>query len=390
MWIRRRLWLGALIAIAIYANGDTAAFAAVTGDSNGGNDLLHAIGWQTFDNAGADNNSGIADGTPDSNSTFDSTPVGSNASVMGGGQYLTGTIGVGASVLGRQGFGQSTNNSFLQGPTFGSSAVGSEPFGMNITDVPLADGSPGLQVNAQGVSGSSWKFRGNGNQEFGDFSIKNESSFSFRVERIHFDARSVNENSPKRLELLYLASGDSNLIRADNDVEVLDLRVFSDITFPSAESNPNVHNVSQSIAAQLVPSTAARLAPGDSASFRFRWSDFATDFAEAQIDNLAISGTFLDQNNDFAPIDPAEVTATSGDFDADGDVDGADFLAWQRTDASAQGLSEWQDNYPASLSLSSIQTVPEPTGATLAAVIAILLGVSRPSRRYHYHSPNHD
>jgi hypothetical protein len=53
--------------------------------------------------------------------------------------------------------------------------------------------------------------------------------------------------------------------------------------------------------------TSVRLAPGDSAIFRFRWTSSNTDFAQSQIDNLAFSGTFQDQNNGFALIDPAAV-----------------------------------------------------------------------------------
>ncbi len=264
---------------------------------------VHVIGWQTFENAGADNNSGISDTTPDSNSTFDANPAGSN----NGGLYLTGIIGPGASVLGRQGFGQSTNNTFLNGPTFGSNSV---PPGINIVDVTLADGSPGMRIGPQGGAGaSSWKFRGNGNQEFGDISIKNESDYAFRLERIHFDARSLdtNLNAPKDLDIVYLAGGDSNLVRADNGNEVQDLRVIRAVSFPSGETNPSVHNISASLPDALSPTTAVRIGPGESASFRFRWSNFLTQFAEAQIDNIAFSGTFQDQNNGFVAIDPRTI-----------------------------------------------------------------------------------
>ncbi|MEO1584316.1 MAG: hypothetical protein AAFR96_07060 [Planctomycetota bacterium] len=276
-----------------------AANAQVEAPSNGGNPFLHAIGWQTFDNATpGNNNSGIADATPDNNSTFDATPFGSNLN----GQYLTGRIGAGASSLGRSGFGQATNNTFLNGPTFGSNTVGSAPFGMNIVDVPMADGSPGTRVGAQGQAGaSSWKFQTNGNQEFGDFSITNHSDFSFRLERFHYDARRGGANSPQDLDLIYLASGNSNLIRSSTGTEVPDLHVFSASNFASA---PSAQNISASAAASFTNSTSVRLGPGETASFRFRWTNSVTDFAQSQIDNLAISGTFLNQNDGFAPIDP--------------------------------------------------------------------------------------
>lgn len=48
----------------------------------------------------------------------------------------------------------------------------------------------------------------------------------------------------------------------------------------------------------------------------------------------------------------------SGDFDSDGDVDGQDFLAWQR-DRSVGDLADWQANYGMS-SLTAVAAVPEP------------------------------
>jgi hypothetical protein len=39
-----------------------------------------------------------------------------------------------------------------------------------------------------------------------------------------------------------------------------------------------------------------------------------------------------------------EQQATPGDFDADGDVDGRDFLFWQRT-PSVGNLNDWRENY---------------------------------------------
>jgi len=71
------------------------------------------------------------------------------------------------------------------------------------------------------------------------------------------------------------------------------------------------------------------------------------------------------------------VTATSltapaiaGDFDADGDVDGADFLRWQRggspTPGSSGDLDDWERNYGMSNSVAAITAVPEPSTLALA------------------------
>jgi hypothetical protein len=273
---------------------------------------LHVIGWQTFENAGASNESGIADNTPDPNSTFDATPVGSN----NGGRYLSGAIGPDASNSGWDGFGQSTDGGFLNGFTFGSNTI---PPGLRITDWTLADGSPGERIGPFGEAGtSSWKFssQNSPNQLLGDFSVTNESDYSFRLEHIHFDARALGAaTSADTLEVRYLAT-PGNLINAATGTEVLDQRVF----YNNVWSSTGVENVSQSVA--TVIDSAARLAPGDKATFRFEWSRTNTPSGggQTQIDNVAFSGTFLDQNNGFAEIDPRTVgdVLVDGDFDNNG------------------------------------------------------------------------
>jgi hypothetical protein len=57
--------------------------------------------------------------------------------------------------------------------------------------------------------------------------------------------------------------------------------------------------------------------------------------------------------------------ATSGDFDLDGDVDGSDFLLWQRGESpsplSSSDLADWQANFGASASTPTSTAVPEPS-----------------------------
>ena len=64
-----------------------------------------------------------------------------------------------------------------------------------------------------------------------------------------------------------------------------------------------------------------------------------------------------------------------GDFDLDGDVDGIDFLYWQR-DPSVGSLPAWEANYGMVFPLSASSTVvPEPS-ALLLGVMASLVGIT--------------
>jgi hypothetical protein len=67
-----------------------------------------------------------------------------------------------------------------------------------------------------------------------------------------------------------------------------------------------------------------------------------------------------------------EVAGTPGDFDLDGDVDGRDFLTWQRGGSpspySAIDLQTWQGAYGAPLV--AISAVPEPSTVVLISLMS--------------------
>ena len=78
------------------------------------------------------------------------------------------------------------------------------------------------------------------------------------------------------------------------------------------------------------------------------------------------------------------VAGVPGDFDGDSDVDGRDFLVWQRggspTSLSAGDLSDWQNGYGTN-PLASINAVPEPTTAGLLVLASVsVLGLRRPRK----------
>ena len=72
----------------------------------------------------------------------------------------------------------------------------------------------------------------------------------------------------------------------------------------------------------------------------------------------------------------------SGDYDGDGDVDGRDFLVWQRggspTPFSAGDLVAWQTTYgTVPPPVSAVTAVPEPTGLVLLLMGSLFVGSRR-------------
>jgi len=128
----------------------------------------------------------------------------------------------------------------------------------------------------------------------------------------------------------------------------------------------------------------------------YTWSDsvtgfeFSRDYTTQQAADFAGGyWAFMDgQNRDFGrgfhELSRFMVTETGavgldGDFDGDGDVDGADFLTWQRDLGDAANLALWQSNYVNPLSAASgASAVPEPTGLAIClAGLAFAGGLRR-------------
>ena len=97
--------------------------------------------------------------------------------------------------------------------------------------------------------------------------------------------------------------------------------------------------------------------------------------------------TFQYRNADTGAIQTGLIdliaTGPNGDFDGDGDVDGRDFLRWQRGGSpapfSSTDLAAWQNAYGPG-PLSSLEAVPEPTALTLVLSLAMGLVAVRRNR----------
>ena len=86
----------------------------------------------------------------------------------------------------------------------------------------------------------------------------------------------------------------------------------------------------------------------------------------SSIEELRLGTTYAD----VAPFTPG--TGLDGDFDTDGDVDGDDFLEWQRGAATPADLALWQGNYGAPSGSATNSVVPEPTSVLLLGIAGTL------------------
>lgn len=94
-------------------------------------------------------------------------------------------------------------------------------------------------------------------------------------------------------------------------------------------------------------------------------------------------GAAYQVGGNFAEVLDPDSLLLVGDFDADGDVDGSDFLTWQRDPISVD-LADWEAGYGAFIagSLSaSAQAVPEPSVLAMVGLACATLASVRPWAR---------
>jgi len=107
------------------------------------------------------------------------------------------------------------------------------------------------------------------------------------------------------------------------------------------------------------------------------------EFASGQnfsIDIPDITTAFKSTYDFTIRLQAVPVPEVEGDFDQDGDVDGADFLTWQR-EPNLGSLTDWRTNFGSGvLQAGSSVAVPEPTRMTLLVVAVLLCVVARDDR----------
>ena len=97
--------------------------------------------------------------------------------------------------------------------------------------------------------------------------------------------------------------------------------------------------------------------------------------------DITLTATLATGENDGYADNISLILLDPGDFDFDGDVDGADFLIWQRGGSpnplSASDLADWRANYGTGSSVATNVAVPEPVSDLLAIAGTVIICLSR-------------
>lgn len=283
---------------------------------------------------------------------------------------------------------------------FGGGAIDPDPnlistdyFTEEILEFGGVGGSQGFQFSFDGsVNAGSYTYGG-----FGGF-------LGFFGEGFGAAAGAIGANNPSRYVLsfdLHVEGNDGDtaasmpvgggvsLFKADYEAVYGDLDGDPNVdtgydiwnsTFLAEVTDPNgFTHISWNLGESLSPPTldsgnpildpnAPRQGPffNDGSTFAFQLNFNSGGFGNDPNNAIIIDNLQLE----FIPADP-------GDFNGDGNIDGLDFLAWQQ-DPSLGPLSDWENNYPSSLT-ATVQNVPEPSAGLLGLLAALLL--TKPVRR---------
>lgn len=107
------------------------------------------------------------------------------------------------------------------------------------------------------------------------------------------------------------------------------------------------------------------------------------EYMDGRIDSIAYTGAALSASELQARLDALNTpgAALPGDFDMDNDVDGEDFLVWQRNPAVGD-LADWEENFGTGTpAVAGASAVPEPSAIALASLLGVVGFVRRFTRR---------
>lgn len=187
--------------------------------------------------------------------------------------------------------------------------------------------------------------------------------------------------------------GDPNWYPGDEVVDMVGLDIYTDPT--DNMSGPWLEALQRYNGNKLIALSESGTLPdademdlwGIEWNYFATWNGFDVDFTAQQLqDTLGHKDVLtLDELPWFswASSEPAD-----GDYDNDGNVDGNDYLWWQRWGGSAAGLTKLTSNFGQSSEQASAQSVPEAASLTLilSAALAMLLG---PCHREAAHGATH-
>jgi hypothetical protein len=105
------------------------------------------------------------------------------------------------------------------------------------------------------------------------------------------------------------------------------------------------------------------------------WGSLGGTFADVDLPSLAPGLSWNTTQLYATGVLSVVAASVAGDFDADGDVDGRDFLIWQRNPGVGD-LSDWQANYGAG-ALAANTAVPEPAVWYLILMAAVAFYTQR-------------
>lgn len=193
------------------------------------------------------------------------------------------------------------------------------------------------------------------NSVTGEIIIKNESATPF-------DINSYRIESPDPDSDLNFASWSS---LSDNSVDAIDGSVDVDMIVGNGigETWDEAAGSDDDVLAESFLLGSSVFGMGRSESLGNAFQIGGAETLEFQYRD-AVSGAISDGNVVYVSTGP------DGDFDDDGDVDGADFLEWQRSDGTSVGLTAWQNGYGAAGSpLDGVAAVPEPSTFYLGVML---------------------